>query len=196
MDYVDPGISGSNLTWNFRSVNPINNFYNLKYRNHTSDLNQIEGVEHSTIYRYEISGDSLYHTGYENSTTYMTYTKPELKLRFPFRLGDSISSYFVGEGEYCHRINLNVAGKTIINADATGTLNTPLGLTFKDVVRVKSIREYYQTGIDSVTMSLESYAWYVQGNRYPVFETIKTSQKRLGKRTLNTRLHLFSCISV
>lgn len=191
VEYVDPGISGSNIIWNFQSVKPINDNYSLKYQNLTSDSNLIEGIEHSTIYRFKILGDSVFHTGYENSSTYMSYIKPELKLRFPFKMGDTISSYFIGEGEYCHRIKLKVAGRTKISADATGTLNTPLGLTFKNVLRIKSVREYSQTGLDSVSMALESYAWYVRGNRYPVFETIKTSTKKIGQKEVEHKVASF-----
>jgi len=179
--FIDPGAAGSDITWDFRAVHPVNDAYNLCYKAITPDTLQIAGIEHRTIYRYKVKGDSLLHTGYENSTTLMNYPEPELKMHFPFRYKDTISSHFTGVGEYCHRIPLHVAGRTTITADATGTLLTPLGLTFKNVLRVKSLREYSETGVDSVTMRLESYAWYVRGNRYPVFETIKTATQKIGK---------------
>jgi hypothetical protein len=191
VDYIDPGIGGSNISWDFQSVKRIDDHYTLKYRNQTTDTSLIEGIEHLTIYRFKISGDSLFHTGYENSTTYMKYTKPELRIKFPLRLGDTISSDFVGDGEYCHMIKLHVAGQTTVTADAVGTLSTPLGLTFKNALRVKSLREYSQTGIDSVTMSLECYAWYVPKYRYPVFETIKTSTKKIGQKAVEHKVASF-----
>jgi hypothetical protein len=191
VDYIDPGIGGTNILWNFQTVKPVNNYYNLKYVALTADSTCFEGVEHSTIYRYKVHKDSLYHTGYENSTTYMNYTKPELKLKFPFKKGDTISSNFVGEGEYCHRINLHVSGKTKVLADASGTLYAPLGLTFKNVLRVKSIREYMQTGVDSVSMYLECYSWYVKDNRYPVFETVKATTKKTGKQEVEYKVASF-----
>jgi hypothetical protein len=191
VDYIDPGISGTKIIWDFRSVRPVNDYYQLIYQALTPDTSQIAGIEYGTVYRYSIAGDSLYHTGYENSTTFMNYTTPELKLKFPFHYGDSVSSYFQGEGEYCHRIALLVAGKTTITADATGTLYTPLGLTFNNVLRVKCLREYSQSGVDSVTMNLESYAWYVQGNRYPVFETFSTSTQKTGKQEIEHKVASF-----
>jgi hypothetical protein len=131
VDYVNPGIGGSNISWDFKSVKRIDDHYTLKYRNQTTDTSLIEGIEHLTIYRFKISGDSLFHTGYENSTTYMKYTKPELKIKFPFRLGDTISSDFIGDGEYCHMIKLHVAGQTTVTADAIGTVGTPFLLQSK-----------------------------------------------------------------
>ena len=191
VDYIDPGIAGTNITWDFRKVNPVNDYYNLRYRIISPDSAEIEGIEHATIYSYMLIGDSLFHTGYENSTTKMNYSIPELRLRFPVRYGDIVSSDFGGEGEYCHIISLHVSGKTTITADATGTLITPLGLTFKNVLRVKSLREYLQTGLDSLTMKLESYAWYAPGQRYPVFETVKTATKMTGRKQTEHKVASF-----
>ena len=181
VDYIDPGMAGTNITWDFRPVHPVNDYYILLYHPISSDSTRFSGIEHGTNYYYLAKGDSLIHTGYENSTTIMKYTTPEIKLKFPFRYGNTISSRFTGEGEYCHLIALKVSGRTKISADATGILHTPLGLTFKNVLRIKSQREYFMTGLDSVTMTLENYAWYVPGNRYPVFETIKTTTRKSGR---------------
>ncbi len=191
VDYIDPGISGTNIIWDFRSVNPVNDHYYLHYLTGSSDPLLINGIEHGTVYSYLISGDSLIHTGYENSTTIMKYDPPEIRLKFPLRYGDIICGDFSGRGEYCHMTALNVSGITTVSADATGTLYTPLGLTFKNVLRVKSLREYFQTGIDSVTMKMESYSWYVSGNRYPVFETIKTATKKTGRREMEHKVASF-----
>ena len=191
VDFIDPGVAGTNITWDFRRVNPVNEYYNIRYLTTTPDSSRMAGIEHGTIYSYVVKGDSLLHTGYENSTTIMNYSSPELRLRFPVRFGDILSSDFEGEGEYCQIITLHVSGKTTITADATGTLITPLGLTFKNVLRVKSLREYLQTGLDSLTMKLESYAWYSPGNRYPVFETVKTVTKKTGKRETEHKVASF-----
>ena len=191
VDYIDPGMAGTNITWDFRKVNPVNDYYNIRYRITTPDSIKMAGIEHGTIYSYMVKGDSLLHTGYENSTTIMNYSSPELRLRFPVRFGDIVSSDFEGEGEYCHIIALHVSGKTTITADAAGTLITPLGLIFKNVLRVKSLREYLQTGLDSLTMKLESYAWYAPGHRYPVFETVKTVTKKTGKRETEHKVASF-----
>ncbi len=181
VEFVDPEASGRNITWDFRNVHPVNDAYNLRYKALTADTSRLAGIEHRTIYRYRVQGDTLWHTGYENATTLMEYSKPEIKMRFPFHYGDSVSCRFEGKGEYCHRIPLHVAGTTTTVADGTGMLYAPQGLEYKNVLRVKSIREYTETGVDSVTMRLETYAWYVKGNRYPVFETVKTANHKTGR---------------
>jgi hypothetical protein len=174
VDYVDPGPSGTNIYWDFQHVKHVNDFYTLFYSTLSPDSTSFIGVEHGTCYYYNVKGDSLLHTGYENSTTLMKFTRPELRLKFPFRYGESVNSDFVGEGEFCNRIPIKVSGRTTVTVDATGNLSTPLGLTFDDAMRVKTSREYIEAGKDSLTMRLESYAWYVKNNRYPIFETIKT----------------------
>jgi hypothetical protein len=179
--YVDPGAAGQDITWDFSTVQPVNDSYNVLYRALSPDTSVMGDIEHRTLYRYSVQGDTLMQTGYENVTTLMNYTQPELTMRYPFRYGDTIRSNFAGTGEYCHRIPLQVSGTTIVTADGTGTLDTPLGLTFKNALRVKSIRQYSQTGVDSVAMRLETYAWYVWGNRYPIFETIKTATQKTGQ---------------
>lgn len=191
VDYIDPGMAGTNIIWDFRKVNPVNDYYIVSYRTATTDSCIIGGLEHGTNYSYLLNGDMLLHTGYENSTTIMKYSAAELKMRYPFRYGDLLNSEFSGHGEYCHSFPIHVSGKTIIEADATGTLRAPLGLTFKNVLRVKSLREYYQTALDSVRMILESYSWYAPGKRYPVFETVKTITQKSGKRETEHKLASF-----
>ncbi|MBB3187858.1 hypothetical protein [Microbacter margulisiae] len=178
--WIDPGAAGQNITWDFRTAKAVNDSYNVRYRALSTDTTRIGAIEHRTLYRYQVTGDSLWQTGYENATTEMTYTRPELAMRYPFRYGDTISFHFTGTGEYCHRIPLHVEGTTTVTADGTGTLYTPLGLQFKNALRIKSLRNYTQTGVDSVQMQLVTYSWYVWGNRYPIFETIETTSQKSG----------------
>lgn len=191
VEFVDPGAAGRNITWDFHNVHPVNDAYNLRYKALTADTSRLAGIEHRTIYRFRVQGDTLWHTGYENTTTLMEYTHPELKMRFPFHYGDTVSCQFEGKGEYCHRIPLHVAGTTTTTADGTGMLYAPQGFEYKNVLRVTSIREYTETGVDSVTMRLETYAWYVKGNRYPVFETVKTATHKAGKEETEHKVASF-----
>ncbi|MTK53884.1 T9SS type A sorting domain-containing protein [Paludibacter sp.] len=191
MEYVDPGAAGRDITWDFRTVRPVDDAYNLRYKAITSDTLQLMGIEHRTIYRYQVKGDILLHTGFENATTLMEYSQPEIKMKFPFHYGDTISSRFAGTGEYCHRLPLHVAGITTTLADGSGTLFTPDGKEYKKILRVKNLREYSETGVDSVTMRLETWSWYVKGNRYPIFETVKTATHKTGKEETEHKVTSF-----
>lgn len=52
VDYIDPGIAGTNILWDFRSVHPVNDYYIVSYRSIFPDSCSIGGFEHGTIYSY------------------------------------------------------------------------------------------------------------------------------------------------
>jgi len=179
VEFKDPGSSGRNLHWDFSTVQPLNESYGLNYSlRNVADTSSVSGLEHNTRYYYRQQRDSLQAVGYENSTTYMEYTQPELRMHFPFTYGDTLFSNFTGKGEYCHRIPLAVKGYTRIMADAEGELKLPQFTTVKKALRVRTLRHYTETGKDSVEMTLDTYSWYAAGIRYPVFESIKTTLSR------------------
>lgn len=183
VEYKDPGIIGKGLVWDFTMVQPINEDYQLKYFiPDSTQMNGLCGQEHNTRYYYLQRNDSLWATGFENATTYMHYTIPELKLRFPFVYGDTLYSPFEGNGQYCHRIQLAVKGYTRVIADAEGDLILPNNERVKKALRVRTLRHYTETGKDSVEMTLDTYSWYAAGVRYPVFESVKTTLSRKGDR--------------
>jgi len=181
--FRDQGSSGRSLYWDFSALQAINENYSLKYFSpDPTKLTYLCGQEHNTRYYFQQQRDSLQAVGYENSTTYMQYIKPELQMRFPFAYGDTLFSNFEGKGEYCHRVPLAVKGYTRIIADAEGDLKLPGFRTVKKALRVRTLRHYTETGKDSVEMTLDTYSWYATGIRYPVFESIKTTLSRKGDR--------------
>lgn len=183
VEYNDPGSSGKNLTWDFRFLHPINEEYALHYFiPDSTNMIRLCGQEHNTRYYFRQQKDSLKAVGYENSTTYMEYPTPELRMRFPFAYGDTLFSYFVGKGQYCHRLELAVKGYTRVEADAEGELLLPKSETVKKAMRVRTLRHYTETGKDSVEMTLDTYSWYAAGIRYPVFESVKTTLSKKGDK--------------
>ena len=183
VEYKDPGSSGKNLTWDFRFLQPINEEYALNYFiPDSTNMSRLCGQEHNTRYYFLQQKDSLQAVGYENSTTYMEYPTPELRMHFPFAYGDTLFSYFVGKGQYCHRLNLAVKGYTRVEADAEGEILLPKSETVKKAMRVRTLRHYTETGKDSMEMTLDTYSWYAAGIRYPVFESIKTTLSKKGDK--------------
>lgn len=175
VEFKDPGSSGRNLIWDFRMLNQLNHEYPLNYFiPDSTHMDTICGMEHQTRYYYSQKRDSIWATGFENATTLMEYKQPELRMKFPFSYGDTLFSYFKGEGEYSRRLKLSVSGYTRIEADAEGTLKLPGFEDVKNALRVRTMRYYTETGKDSTEMMIDTYAWYAEGVRYPVFESIKT----------------------
>lgn len=183
VEFKDPGSNGRGLFWDFSVLKPINEEYTLMYFiPDSTNMTQLCGMEHNTRYYYHQERDSIWTTGFENSTTFMKYTVPELRLKFPYAYGDTLFSFFTGSGEYCHRIPLKVKGYTRTIADAEGDLLLPQRETVKKALRVRTLRHYTETGKDSVEMTLDTYSWYAAGVRYPVFESIKTTLSKKGDR--------------
>jgi hypothetical protein len=183
VEYKDPGSSGKNMTWDYRFLQPINEEYSLNYFiPDSTNMIRLCGQEHNTRYYFRQQKDSLQAVGYENFTTYMEYSKPELRMHFPFAYGDTLFSYFVGKGQYCHRLELAVKGYTRVEADAEGELLLPKSETVKKAMRVRTLRHYTETGKDSVEMTLDTYSWYATGIRYPVFESVRTTLSKKGEK--------------
>ena len=183
VEFKDPGSSGKQLTWDFRHLQPINPAYGLHYFiPDSSKMDVVCGREHNSRYYYRLHNDSLWALGFENNTTFMEYTEPELLMRYPFAYGDTLYSTFEGKGIYSNRIALQVKGYTRIHADAEGDLLLPDFETVKRALRTHTRRYYTQTGRDSLEMSIDTYAWYADGNRYPVFESVRTNLIKKARR--------------
>lgn len=186
VEFKEPGSSGRNLIWDFRMLTMLNNNYSLKYFiPDSTQMDTICGLEHHTRYYYSQKRDSVWSTGFENTTTIMKYNSPELRMKFPFNYGDTLFSLFNGEGEYGHLIKLNVSGYTRVVADAEGTLLLPGSEEVKKALRVRTMRYYTETGKDSTEMMIDTYSWFAKGVRYPVFESVKTDIIK-RKRSRNT----------
>ncbi|WP_196213277.1 T9SS type A sorting domain-containing protein [Bacteroides cellulosilyticus] len=203
----EPGESGIGQVWNFSELKLHDVNYELKYV--AQGVDTIIGTEHHTMYYYRISGDSLFCLGYENPTTFIAYQKPELLLTFPVFQGRVIADYFDGKGNYCEKLDIRLRGKSMVTADASGTLILPGGDTLRKVMRTythKFIHQKMTPGYnisdtlqldtfafrldrdsieyllynDSIRLETEIWRWYADGYRYPVFETVKSMIYKFG----------------
>lgn len=181
VEYKDPGSSGRDLSWDFSMVQSVNDDYVIDiFIPDSSRMDTLCVGEHNTRYYYQTRNDTLFSLGFENSTTKIDYTTPELRLKFPFSIGDTLHSEFIGFGEYGHYQEISLKGFTKVVADATGKIVLPNSVILNDVLRIRTYRHYTQIGRDSLEMSIDSYAWYSKKYRYPVFESTKTTLNRKG----------------
>ena len=211
VDYKAPGGKGVGVVWDFSDQTPLNDHYELNYRSLDVHSDTLVGTEHRTMYYYHLRGDSLYSLGYENPTTLITYRKPETLLVFPFTYGRTFTDYFEGTGSYCSRLDIHVQGKSQVTADASGMLVLPGGDTLRHVLRVhhrkrmvesmepftpgSSLRadtvpfvldrdsiDWYLAN-DSSSLQVDTWRWYADGYRYPVFESVEGSVCRQGSES-------------
>ena len=203
----EPGENGVQRVWDFGGLGLRDANYELKYVSQGTDT--VIGTEHRTMYYYRTSGDSLFCLGYENPTTFIAYQKPELLLIFPVFQGRVVTDYFDGMGNYCERLEVWLRGKSTVTADASGVLILPGGDTLRKVLRTYTHKRIYQRMIpkvampdsllidtipyvlnrdsieylltnDSIRLETETWRWYADGYRYPVFETVKSTVYKFG----------------
>lgn len=206
VEYKHPGIKGEDVFWDFGKLKTIDSQYSVRYNHLTSDTSTIVGIEHQTRYYYTLRGDSLLLMGYENPNIKMKYSKPELLLRYPMALGDSIQCCYGGSGRFCDKLDITSFGSSKSIVDGYGMLILPNTDTLRHVVRVhtvklisekinatdvrdtlKNLASIYSLSpisiqnridSDSVVLVMDTYRWYAAGYRYPVFETVTTGNLR------------------
>ncbi len=200
VSYKDPGRSGENVLWDFSQLETVDEEYDLAYFNQGDSLTV--GIEHHTKYYYSLSNDSLLLWGFENPTTILKNTQPELLMKFPVHYKDRVQTYYHGTGRYCDRLSLDAMGTTETVADAYGMMILPDKDTLKHVIRTHTFKRIaedtqsltysllppppvpvlssdsidYRLQTDTVVLELETCRWYVEGYRYPVFETVKSRE--------------------
>ena len=187
-----------------------------------NDVENIEWVADSLIAidntgmnKYWLKSDSLLLVGTENRLMHIDYAQPEVWLRFPMSLGDSIKGLFEGKGQYCERLFLRKIGKYTTKADALGSLIMDNSDTLYNVLRLQtervtttlaqpleSVLATYGSldsipllGNDSILglMATDNRAvrtvilrYYVTGCRYPVLETSETGVVRIANSVIQT----------
>lgn len=210
--YKSPGNKGTGMVWDFSELENKNVDYELRYTSPHPGSDTIIGIEHRTMYRYQLSGDTLFTLGYENSTTRIGYRIPESLLVFPFPYGRSLTTSFGGKGNYCNRLGIDICGKSTVTADATGLMILPGGDTLHHVLRVHTCKlvfermgprsahavasldtingpAYYRDSVDrylandSSYFQIDTWRWYAEGYRYPVFESINSAICKFGKKS-------------
>lgn len=204
LEYKSPGRDGKNVVWDFSELKIVNEEYVEEYELQEDSI-VIMSSPHAE-YRYKNCSDSLFCLGYSTDNLVLDYLRPDCMLTFPFSYGDSLASYFYGEGKYSQMLNMVSYGYTIRKADAEGIMLLPDVTSMKNIIRIRETArlgmrmspdsnilcntEFDKTSTDtilhrlttdSVTWLVDTYRWYARGYRYPVFETIETNVISKGK---------------
>ncbi|MDR0811004.1 MAG: hypothetical protein LBN23_01835 [Paludibacter sp.] len=206
VEYKDPGRAGENVVWDFGQLLPVNSEYTLSY--HAPQLSGdntyilgldtfpatainpdsiIIGIEHFTVYYYKLKKNSMVLIGHANAVSQMQHKKPLLTLPFPLAYGQSAEDYYVSKTLYAGAKQMNSQGNVSIKADAYGMIILPDGDTLRQVLRIKTTRSIVEIAGSTnnteqrslVNSMIENYLWYARGQRYPVFETVKTLHRRI-----------------
>ncbi|MDU1889078.1 MAG: BACON domain-containing protein [Dysgonomonas sp.] len=195
IEYVEPGMNGENITWNFSNLKIIDNEYTVNYDappisengiyhlgSETFIINEIEPnslfvcTEHFTMYYFQLKDNLLHATGHENPTIELQYNPRMIKEMYPTFYNDYYKYDYKSKGLYSGTVSLEREGYFEMKADGYGSVILPTG-NYDNVLRIK----YIQTikGIDSEE-NIQEYTtckWYVKGYRYPVLETHRMAKQ-------------------
>jgi len=202
VEYKDPGRAGENVLWDFGKLPPVNPEYKLKYatphlwkdslyilgadtfrRKDAENTQLIVGHEHQTKYFYQLKDNILYCLGYENHTSRMHYTDPLPVMHYPTAYGLTAENEYRSECLYSSLIEMFMHGHFRQKADACGMMILPSGDTLKNVLRIRSEQTILSDAVPSmdsihIDTQIETYKWFAQGYRYPVFETVKAIHRQ------------------
>ena len=172
LPYIAITDSGRNCLWDF-SVIPLDSakVIEINYFLPAADTSLIGLHREYTNYYYHYSQDTLWQIGYETSHTHVHYSSPLPILCFPFAYGDSLQGQFMGKGQYCHLMPLDIEGTVVTCADAMGKLILP-DITIDTALRVHSKIRYLENRHSQTHMQTESYYWYTPYCRYPILESV------------------------
>lgn len=203
--FCEAGETGENQTWNFSNLKLIDDAYIVHF--FTRNDWKIIGAENGKLAFLEILGDSLLTGGYETPSNLVKYRQPGLLLRFPLAYGAESNGRYEGRGKHHDRLESVVSGEIRTTADATGSLILPANDTLYNITRVhirktENIRHIPISSVFSIDspvndslfsavkpeiITTDTYQWYEEGYRYPVFETIETYRNDLPEKILLSR---------
>jgi len=193
---IDPGNGGANLEWDFSMVNGeifIEGVGAICVDPETTPFADSSAVNNATICTRNITPDVGPYQYYDNdnssqnliamgflmqtNNSFTTYTDILTALEFPFAYGDSFNDTWELLGfhiDFGYHFMRDSAMSTI-EADAYGTITTPLG-EFQNALRIKTTTiDYswyrYEAGgewIPSGPFTDIEYAWYVPNIKVPV----------------------------
>ena len=178
LKFIDPGVNGKHVIWNFKDVKVLNKEYTVRYMR-ASDSTLYE-IEPELIRTYRLENDSLFMTSYQNPLTFLNYSSPILTMKFPFEYGGAYNFPFKGGGKYCGKNAIALSGSTNVSIDADGIIICSDKDTLRNVVRVHELRTSSMEMSKNLEMSDSTsqvveiediYKWFARGYRYPVFET-------------------------
>jgi hypothetical protein len=192
------GASGTNANWNYSTIDTLKGSifqHSLKadttifYSDFPNVVNYC--IEAKGAYGYAFLDASKYESyGLESFGGTQIFSDPVKVLTFPFTYNNQFTDYFMSSDSAYY-------GKTVVKADAYGTIKLPFG-TFSNVLRVNTKDDYrlYTSydfdGIpdDSLMYDGQYYRWYSPNVDGPVLEYsrlisyINTGSSRINVDTL------------
>lgn len=182
--YVEPGVAGNNVVWDFSMLEMTGSFVGnidepVTARNSESFTKSNSVLEEfGNYFFFDVNKQGIKNYGYASGsgTTTIEYTKPFVKMKYPFRFGNSFDGDFGGVYKVNGEEQGTIEGKYSVTADGAGTLILPGGVSYSGALRVKEVKSYaHHMKNYSYEIEVETYRWYVNEHRFPILVLIKST---------------------
>lgn len=141
-EFFDAGNPGNGVVWDFSTLDTSSRKTITEYLGGTNSA-VVETAPHS-IRKYVLRNDSLFLCAYRNRLYDIEYSVPVLEMVYPMQFGDTLYTYYSGNGLYSGKRQVETVGEARVSADAYGTLVMPSCDTLRNVVRIYTLNLYYQ----------------------------------------------------
>lgn len=213
-------MEGSGLVWSLGNNEVTNDQYQVSFLNNKdASVNaNIAKSEHGTCYFFNQNEDSLLLQGYYNQQTHIRFRDPELYLRFPILLGDSLSGFFYGQGDevsgnfvrvFGHYFTAVIGEGMLVTSDNDSLPYTKLVHTVRNLSIMMdnkdSLLDVYGTEdeipalgkafmdsmfqADDAKLQLDIYRWYAPGYRYAILETMQGTAQNVDAPVFSTAFY-------
>ena len=202
------GNSGANVQWNFSSLVPDGTPVVANYVDPatTSGSTFFPGttvahmIDSTMAMYYTVTSNAYVFNGISGSVFLEQFSDPQTMLEFPFTYNSTFTDPFEAVGSAFGFPSYH-SGTSEVTADGYGSLVLPEA-TYQNVLRIKAIVSSMDSSniFGQITLTYdynESYNWYADGIREPIFQIVfssNTSQgnttysKAVGYRTQNTSI--------
>ncbi len=175
--FVDPGIAGSDVTWDFSELRFIKSFKGFINESKDSEFGKsfpesnTELTEFNSRFFFKVSEDKMEQFGYstDDGKNQIHFSQPFIKIKFPFAFKDVFSGRVEGTASYHGTINSTINGSYFVEADAYGTLILPGNTIYENALRIRTEKEYtnHYSNLDQEVYII-TYRWYNSAHRYPL----------------------------
>ena len=187
--YLEPGIAGSNVIWDYSELRFDKSFKGLIIETEQTDYTELfpeantELSEFDARFYFKVSEDRIEQYGYSSADgrSQIHYSTPFVKMEYPFTYNDVFSGVVEGTSTYNGTISSTIEGWYHVEADAYGLLILPGNTRYQNTLRVRTEKEYinhYKNADQEV--HIITYRWYNEAHRYPLLVltmfTTKTKQ--------------------
>ena len=183
-DPIEPGEHGFSAIWDFSTLiidqDFVGSFKEVEFDKDMPLFSEKVNViieEFGNKFYFKSDNISTEQFGYVTKDgNAIKYTKPYVKMIYPFAFGDSFS----GDFEATLIINKeeagDISGTYDVVADGQGELILPGGIIYDDALRIKEVKTSQQL-INGQQINVQhiAYRWFVKYHRFPVLTSINST---------------------